>query len=476
MEMDIVDEQIDTFGRSLLGLTLGCARCHDHKFDPIATADYYGLAGIFKSTRAMESFKSVARWNENVLPSDESRAILAAHAEEIEAKKTAIAAAEAEEKLHPPADASKAALKKLRDELAALEKTPPEVPSAMGAGEGTVADVAIHIRGSHLKLGEVVPRRVPEVFASPEPPQFSPDRSGRLKLAEWLTAPDHPLTGRVFVNRLWRWHFGFGLVRTPDNFGLLGEAPTHPLLLDWLALRFVESGWSIKEMHRTILLSSTYAQSDVPAASTLAKDPENRLLGRWPVRRLEAEAIRDSLLAVSEALDRSLGGALLAVKNRDYFFNHTSIDKTDYSTHRRSLYLPIVRNNVYEPLRLLDYPDPAVTTGDRTTTTVAPQALLMMNGELVADAATALAEEIVRESTRDGSSDVATEEDRIQRLYRRVFGRQATTDEIDANLTLLREIETAFAKSEPDADRRSRLAWDCLCQTVLASNEFVYVR
>jgi len=476
MEMDIVDEQVDTVGRAFLGMTFGCARCHDHKFDPITAADYYGLAGIFKSTRSMESFKLIARWHENVLPCDESRELTAAYEKQKADAKAGVdsliaAADEAlrtsgmsvpatpaeRETLYP--EETKAALTKAREELAKIEKAPPEYPAAMGVAEGTVADVPVHLRGSHLNLGETVPRHVPAVFAGPGIPSFAPDRSGRLEFARWLTDPAHPLTSRVAVNRVWRWHFGRGLVATPDDCGLLGENPTHPELLDWLARRFVESGWSLKELHRTIVLSATYRQSDLPAPRTAERDPENRLYGRAPIRRLEAEAVRDSLLAVSRRLDRKMGGSLVTVKNRAFFFDHTSKDGTSYASLRRSLYLPVVRNNVYDALRLMDFPDPAVSTGDRASTTIAPQALMFMNGDLASDAAASLADRIA----------VAPEEDdaaRLVRLYRITLARDPTPAEI--------EQDSKFLKSVGGGDAPA--AWRSLCQVLLASNEFVYVR
>ena len=211
------------------------------------------------------------------------------------------------------------------------------------------------------------------------------------------------------MNRVWRWHFGTGLVRTTDNFGLLGESPSHPELLDWLAHRLSDREWSIKSLHRLILSSSTYQQSSSARRETLGKDPENRLLGRANVRRLDAEEVRDALLAVSGQLDRTIGGSLLKVKNRGYFFDHTSKDLTDYTSHRRSLYLPVVRNNVYDVLQLLDFPDPAVSSGDRIATTVAPQALLMLNSDLVMQSATDYATQVL--------SQEGTDDERLARIY-----------------------------------------------------------
>jgi hypothetical protein len=486
MQMDIVDEQIDTTGRAFLGLTLGCARCHDHKFDPIDTADYYGLAGIFKSTRAMEHYKKVARWHENVLPSPETDALKAEFDAKLAEKKAAVASfiAEADEKVRTtltegasvpekletlyPAE-TKAALKKLRDEVANFEKNPPDWPAAMGAKDDEkIADVAICIRGNPLKLGEIVPRHVPPAIRGPSQPQFVSSTSGRQELAAWLTHPQHPLTGRVLVNRLWRWHFGTGLVRTIDNLGLLGEKPSHPELLDWLNQRLLDRGWSLKAMHRLILTSSTYQQSSNPQSEAVARDPENRFFGRANVRRLEGEEVRDAFLAVSDQLDTTIGGSLLKVKNRGYFFDHTSKDLTDYNSRRRTLYLPVVRNNVYDVLQLLDFPDPAIPSGDRATTTIAPQALLMLNSDLVMQAASDLAARLLAVEGSD--------EKRIADLYKVSLGRTATPREIRSGLDLVHAAERVLTEREADAPACRQRAWAVLCHTVLAANEFMYVQ
>jgi cytochrome c553 len=461
MEMDIIDEQVDTVGRTVLGLTLGCARCHDHKFDPLPTEDYYGLAGMFKSTRTMEHFRKVARWHENPIGTPEELARKAEHEKMVAKKKQAVAAAA---KTAKPAE-----LKALRAELAALEKAAPEVPTALGVTDGAVVDVPVHVRGNHLKLGKVVPRHVPVVLAGPTPPTFDDRQSGRLQLARWLTRPDHPLTARVLVNRVWRWHFGHGIVRTTDNFGRLGEKPDNPGLLDWLARRFVADGWSLKALHRRILLSSTYRMSASTDPRAAEIDPENRLHGRAEVRRLEAEAIRDALLAVTGTLDPAAGGPVLQVKNRDYLFDHTSRDMTTYDSRRRSIYLPVVRNNVYDVFQLFDFPDPAVPNGDRATTTVAPQALFLMNSDFVGRLCDHLAGELLKGDTLDDAA-------RVRRLYRRAYGREATDAETAAALALVRDVDRVLQPAEADAARRRLRAWSSLCQTVVAANEFVYIK
>ena len=486
MRMDIIDEQLDTTGRAFLGLTLGCARCHDHKFDPFATADYYALAGIFKSTLTMRKYNKVAEWHEHRLPSAAATAIKAKFDEQVAASKVAIAKVVAaadkqarkkhagESGAKPPGKLealysaeTKARLKKLRDELAALEKAGPNLPAAMGVTEDKVVDIAIHLRGNPLELGDVVPRRTPLMLRGPRRPLFSKTESGRRELAAWMVDPQHPLTARVFVNRAWRWHLGRGLVRTTDNFGLLGEPPSHPALLDWLARRFIRDGWSIKSLHRLIVLSNTYQQATTAGEETLRRDPENRLFGRAGVRRLEAEAVRDALLATSGQLDATMQGSLLKLKNRAYFFDHTSKDLTTYDSRRRSLYLPVVRNNVFDLFGLLDFPDPAVSTGDRATTVVASQALLMLNSEFVMRAAAGLADRLLK-----GPGD---DDQRLKRLYLIAFGREPTVREQQADRVFLSRLAKVHASGAGDQGRQ-REAWTTLCHVVLAANEFIYLR
>ena len=485
MQMDIVDEQIDTFGRAFLGLTLGCARCHDHKFDPIDTADYYGLAGIFKSTRTMDTYTKVARWHENLLPSEEASALQAAYDAQLAARRETLAKfveqADQQAKAQLPADAqppeslenlypeeTKAELKKLREELAAFEKAVPNLPSAMGVAEDQIADVAIHVRGNPLKLGDVVARHMPPVIHGPAQPEFSATQSGRLQLAQWLVDPQHPLTSRVLVNRVWRWHFGHGLVRTTDNFGLVGEPPSHPELLDWLAGRLIAEGWSLKTLHRLLLNSSTYQQSSLPQAEATGIDPENRLLSHVNVARLEAESVRDALLAVSAKLDQQLGGSLLAVENRGYLFDHTSKDLTEYTSLRRSLYLPVIRNNIYDLFQLFDYPDAAVSSGDRATTTIATQALLMMNSDLVLQSASDLAARLL--------CNPGDDEQRMTRLYVIAYGREPTPEERAANHAFLANVDQSLLPTQPDANLRTTEAWTVLCHVTLCANEFLYVK
>lgn len=462
MEMDIVDEQIDTIGQAFMGITLGCARCHDHKFDPLTQEDYYALAGIFVSTKTMENFKKIARWYENPIgsPAEMSR--------QKEYEQVVARLNETIKTLTPKTDeASKRDLKKRREELANLQKNAPEVPTALGVTEGQATDVALLRRGNHLSPGKTVPRRFPKVLAGETQSALPAKESGRHELAMWLTRPDHPLTSRVIVNRVWRWHFGQGIVRSVDNFGRLGEKPSHPALLDWLALRFIEDGWSIKKLHRMIVLSATYKQSSVPGPQS-AVDSDNHLLSHFPRRRLEAEEMRDALLAVAGRLDRTGGGrAITHVKNREFLFDHTSKDGTKYDSRRRSVYLPVVRNNLYDVFQLFDTTDPAVTKGDRATTTVATQALFYMNSELVANSAAELANQLLARN----ESDTAM----VDRLYRTAYVRPPSPRETERAIRGVATFEKQLQSSEPNAEKRRMKAWAVMCQAVLAANEFVYV-
>ncbi len=486
MEMDIIDEQLDTLGRTFMGLTIGCARCHDHKFDPILASDYYGLAGIFKSTQTMDSFKTIAKWHENPIATIEERARVDAHQKEVDDRKAAIrrlilassprlldgalagfVLPEASDPLAP--FQAPVRLKKLQEEVAGLDKEAVELPTAMGVAEGKVADLRIHVRGSHLTLGDPAPRRVPLVLADSRAPAFGKETSGRLELARWLADPAHPLTARVMVNRIWRWHFGRGLVLTPDNFGTLGDKPVHRELLDWLARRFVEGGWSVKAMHRTILLSSTYRMSDRDDPDAARVDPEGQYYWRWKGRRLEAEEIRDALLAVSGTLDPTMGGSLLHVKNREFFFDHTSKDKTRYDSRRRSIYLPVVRNNTYEVFQLFDFPDAGVTSGDRTTTTVAPQALFLINSDQVIDLTRTMARELLGRQDCDDAG-------RLRRLYETAVGRPPTEAETARASAFLARVEAGVGTEGTKDEGRRLSAWQALCQVLVSSNEFFYVR
>ncbi len=453
--MDIVDEQIDTVGRAFLGLTLGCARCHDHKFDPVSARDYYAMAGIFKSTRTMEDLAFVSKFNErSITPKAELEAI-AAHAKRWNFVTNQIAGAKGE---------AKTALERERDELS--KAAPPPAAHALAVAEEKPVDLPVHLRGSHLMLASnAVPRGFIEVVARrAKPPAIPAERSGRLELARWLTAPEHPLTARVIVNRLWQAHFGEGLVRSPENFGLRGEHPTHPELLDWLADEFLRSGWDVKAIHRLMVNSAVYRRSSIARQTARAAtvDPENRLLARFPRLRLEAEMVRDAVLGVSGRLDVAMGGSLVDWKNNEYVPG----DNVSAKSVRRTIYLPIVRDRVFDALTIFDFANPGVCTARRAPTIVAHQALFFMNSPLVKDSSTALAATLLARADLD-------EAGRVREAYARILNRPVTRAELRQALRFLEAIRNGSGSAEAEADRkREDLA--AFCQTLMAANEFVY--
>jgi hypothetical protein len=423
--IDIVDDQLDVTGRAFLGLTLGCARCHDHKFDPIPTADYYALAGIFRGTEVFrDEVRNATFWQEWAVGE-------------------------------------------------------PSI-TVMAPKEGKPTELRIHLRGSRHNLGTVVPRHFLQVLAPPGQPPLSTKQSGRLELAQWIANKDNPLTARVLVNRIWQHHFGTGLVATSDNFGNRGERPSHPELLDWLADDFVRSGWSMKALHRRLLLSATYQMSGRSDAAALKTDPSVRLLWRMPRRRLDAEAIRDAMLAVSGRLDRALGGndsgellynaGEVIDGKRDFFRpNRVQADHAIYTTStRRSLYLPVVRNAEPDLLALFDGADPNGVTAVRNDTTVASQALFLVNHPFVREQALHFARRVLADAPCADASGVAA-------AYRLALGRMPSAEETaEAMAFLQRYVSLAASKGRKPEEAHSA-AWQSFCQVLLVRNEFLYV-
>jgi cytochrome c553 len=457
---DIVDEQLDTLTRAFMGLTVSCARCHDHKFDPIGDEDYYALAGIFTSTRTMvDMTKRVVTWTERALgpPEDGAR---------IEALlKTIADLKEQNDAMETPA----ADKKKIKAALTEAQRDLEKIPSVLAPHEGTIADAPLLIRGSPNNPGAPVPRGFLRVVGGVDTPKPGATASGRRELADWLAHPAHPLTARVIVNRVWLWHFGEGLVRSPDNFGLRGEKPSHPELLDWLATWFIEHGWSLKKLHELICSSAVYQQAS--RAGIVDRDPDNRLLSHFTRRRLDAESLRDAMLAVSGQLDRTLGGSLMQVMNRTYANGGDAppdiASKMNYDRPRRSLYLPIVRNALHDFFAIFDYPDPGMLTGQRAQTTVAPQALFLMNSPFVAAQARHFSERVQPLAPDDAG--------RLAHAYRLAFGRAPTANETRAALAFLERDAAELSTSLPASETRTA-AWSRLCHTLLAANEFLYLR
>jgi cytochrome c553 len=363
-----------------------------------------------------------------------------------------------------------------QEQLAAIEKerkdleaAKPDFPRAMGITDGPKpADQAINLRGSHWTLGPVVPRGFLHAITVRNPPAIPEGQSGRLQFAEWLTQPDHPLTSRVMANRIWRWHFGRGIVPTTDNFGKLGERPSNQPLLDWLAVKFTQQGWSVKEMHRLIMLSNTYRMSTRYDAQAAEVDPENTLLWRANRQRLDAEPIRDAVMAVSGDLDLSMGGTLLTYKDRQYVSDTEKRGSVDYDRNRRAVYIPVVRSSMYEVFQAFDMPDPATSTGDRAATVVAPQALFMMNGTVVLKHTRTMAEQLLKRTDLDDAG-------RIRDAYERALSRPPSPKEIDGALSFIAQIDRAMEGRKTDASERRTFAWQSFCKALLSSNEFIYL-
>jgi hypothetical protein len=455
--LDIIDEQVDTIGRALLGLTFGCARCHDHKFDPVPQREYYAMAGIFRSTRSMQNLDFVSKFNERPLvPPDEVERV-AAHAkalreatQQLEKAGAKPAAGKEQQKPSDPAE-----LDRLKAEVARLQAAaPPAVPLALAVDEAQATNLPVMARGSHLNPGrDLVPRGFPSLLSSVAVSSPGADASGRLEFAQWLTHPSNPLTPRVLVNRLWQAHFGEGLVRTPDNFGLRGEPPSHPELLDWLARSFMASGWSLKWLHRQIVLSDAYGQtSDFAMGRGVEVDPENRWLHRYPIQRLEAEMIRDALLAVSGRLDRTLGGSVVSWKNDEYVPG----DEEPFGVLRRALYLPVVRDRGHDLFTAFDGANASVSVAHRSSTVVSPQALYLLNAKIVRESAAALGQRILSQP----------ETLRVEQIYRWILGRAPRPTESDRATHLLLDPRLAALK-EPER-------WAVLAQALLCSNEFIH--
>ena len=470
MVIDIVDEQIDTISRTMLGLTIGCARCHDHKFDPVKAKDYYALAGIFYSTKTMADRAFVSNWLERPLPSAEIELRRGEHQKKIDAAKAELVATEAALKsqadklsqiqaelasAQAEADALKQKFEEQKKAVEAVEKAMPAFTMVMAADESTPTELPIHIRGNHLTLAkEKVIRGVPEILATASPLQEIPEKqSGRLQLAQWLVSPKNPLTARVMVNRIWMWHFGQALMRSPSNFGLRAEQPTHPELLDYLANRLIQEGWSLKRMHRTIMNSSTYQMaSDVefPESQQYSQlDPENRLLWRRARRRLEAEPVRDAILFMGGGLDVKMEGKA-----------------PDVNANRRAIYLPINRASLYEMFSTFDYVETANHIEQRPTTTVPHQALFLLNSPMVHNQANAVAKKL--------TAEFETPDARLRALFRMLYARQPTEAELNRSLHFL---DTAAIQLEGVSDplERSVQTWSALCRSLMAANEFVYI-
>ena len=500
--MEVADEQIDTIGRALLGLTLGCARCHDHKFEPVPTADYYALAGILTSTQVMERRYMLGQqrvmerlvglgpdgdkldegyeqyWRD--LPTAREKAKQARSALELLKKNDADGLKQILEK-HPDAlseeakDAALASDRRMESQnaliaqLDAIIAKPPKIPprAMIPADVSEPADESIRRSGQFDQRGEKVPRGFPRVVTN-RPPDIPEGKSGRLELGEWLTDVENgagALTARVLVNRLWHHLIGTGIVRTVDNFGRTGEPPSHPELLDYLASELIDSGWSVKAVVREIALSRTFAMASAFNENAYATDPENRLLWRAHRRRVDPEALRDSILTAAGKLDLSpmdssvyyLGDQATAVGKNEVR------RRTDFPN--RSVYLPVIRNDLPELFEVFNFADPHATTGARPRTTAAAQGLFLMNDEMVMDAAEATARSLLSEQSPD--------ERKIEKMFHQIFGVSPGSEERRELLAFVNNTrERLHGEGEEQPELR---AWALACHAMFSTSRFQFL-
>jgi len=467
--MDLADEQLDAATQGIMGLTVACARCHDHKFDPIPTRDYYAMAGIFLSSNT--NFGGVrGQGNQHatdlvVLP---ERASIPAGAVMGPVQRAALQAAQDRatreaEQLGDRAEIQRRARtgdERARNELQRLSRFEQTAKNAkesldrfdasgkptamnlvaMGMTEGRPTDARILERGELDRAGALVPRGVVTALGIDMP--TIPEGSGRLELARWMTSPEHPLTARVLANRVWLHLFGAALVPTPDNFGMAGLPPSNPELLDHLATRLLQLDWSVKALIKEIVLSRAYGMSTEPNKKNLSVDPDNTLVWRMNRKRLEAEAIRDSMLAVSGRLDpKAAAGSPINVLEGDLRRPGLTAMLDQPMPPVRSVYLPVVRDHVPESLEVFDFPDATFVTGERETTSVPTQALLLLNDEDVGESARALAQRVLAAAKSDP--------ERITYAFQLLYGRRASANEQQAVKDFLRDFASAQSRGTP---------------------------
>ncbi|MCE9528683.1 MAG: DUF1549 and DUF1553 domain-containing protein, partial [Planctomycetales bacterium] len=446
------EERIDAIGGTFLGLTIACARCHDHRFDPVTTQDYYALAGVLASIRLEDR---------PIIAADLAAAAQKGHdrVKEFEGEIKKL------KDQKPPPEGMAEKVKAFEEQIAEVKRSTPhyETPLAYSVFEASIhvlpdgpshtkiefkpdqpQDVCVQVRGNAANAGAVVPRRFLSVLSKDASSTFK-QGSGRRELAEAIVTDSAPLAARVFVNRVWKQHFGRGLVNTPSNFGTQGEKPSHPQLLDDLAARFIDHGWSLKWLHRQIVLSATYQQvSSRDEGAT--KDPENVFLSRMSVRRLDVEAWRDAMLAATGELDEAMGGA--------------AQELSDLGSRRRTIYGTVKRRELSDLLRLHDFPDPVVSSSSRVPTTSPLQQLFVLNSPYIRKRSETLVARLQTEADNDPAA-------RIHLAYRVLLQREPTADELALGLEFVSS--TAADGATTDA------LWREFSQVLLASNELLFV-
>ncbi|MBK7997191.1 MAG: PSD1 domain-containing protein [Verrucomicrobia bacterium] len=469
-----IEDTLDNLGKAFLGLTINCARCHDHKFDPIPTADYYALYGIFNSTRYPWPGIELEQKQRDLVPLVETGKL---------------AEAEAARK---PCDAEKGRLeRRCRSSRTSSRKSRRRQEGARGQDQGAEQAVKEFVKKAALlssptlsprrselgtppsrskatpaKPGDVVPRRFLTVLGAQSLPP-NETSSGRRQLADWIADYNNPLAARVMANRIWQYHFGKGLVPTPNDFGKQGKPPTHPELLDWLASQFIESGWSMKAMHRLIMRSRTYQLASTRSDDAIARDANNDLLCSFPRRRLDAESIRDTLLVLGGNLDTSPPKPHPFPPQTEWKFTQHNPFKAVYESKRRSVYLMTQRIQRHPYLAIFDGADPSTSTAARTTSTTPLQALFLLNDKFVHEQSQAFAARVVAAAESD--------EARFKFACQTALGRPAEREELDRGLAFLNDTRTKLRESGAQSEKIESESWQAMVRVLFRLNEFVYL-
>ena len=472
--LEVIADEMQVLGSAVMGLTVGCARCHNHKFDPISQADYYKLTAIFKD--AFDEHDWLKSQGERTLA-----VVSTAERKQWEQQKQTLESRIAELQAQQQ-QADEETRKSLQQQIdAAKGSIPPEPQIRALWSRGRPSPTWVLLRGNYLTPGKRVQPDVPTIFAERYPlPQIAPPWQGaestgrRLAFARWLTSDQHPLTARVMVNRIWMHHFGRGLVDTPANFGVTGSPPSHPLLLDWLAVEFVRSGWSIKSLHRLILNSAVWQQSSAVSQQSQELDPAGHLLSRAPLRRLDAESLRDSLLFVSGALSEQMYGPAdpLDVRADGLVTVRATGDKW-----RRSIFAMMRRTQIPSLLETFDYPQMGPNCLQRSESTVAPQALQLLNSGEVHRLSARLAAVVLQDCQQSMplTDDADLRKQRIIAVCRRCLSRQPGEQELHLFLQGLQELAAQWRQTGETAERAEQLAFANLCHAILNSASFVMV-
>jgi hypothetical protein len=490
-----IEDTIDNVGKGILGLSVSCARCHDHKFDPIPTSDYYSLYGIFSSTKYAFPGTEVYRHPKDFVPlaagtnaeavveRQTELAELDSEIEKLQEEKRLLARDEKkkggkknEPKEEPEVELTaeekqklieiKAALEDARSRQKQLEARAPVVERAYAVSEANPVEAKIQVKGSPSDLGEVAPRGFLQILGGQKlPPEEK--GSGRLELAQWLTSAKNPLTARVMVNRIWQHHFGAGIVQTPNDFGARGKAPTHPELLDYLGTQFMRNGWSIKKMHKLIMLSQVYQLSSSDDLRNAEVDANNSFFWKYNRQRLDAEEVRDAMLFVSGTLDATMGGEHPFPPENEWRYSQHRPFVAVYETNRRSVYLMQQRIKKQPFLEIFDGADPNATTGERPLSTTPIQALFMMNDPFAHEQADKFA-------VRLGLAHLKQAQ-RIDYAYQLAFGRPAAHEEIQMGQKYLKQCAGELKNTKIPADQQPRATLASYARVLFSSSEFLFI-